>query len=227
MNLRDLRAALREMLDDQTEPPLWPDETVDRKLNNAVREACIRARLLKDDAISKPTLCSYPIVAGQVSVKFNPAILVPRSGALKGTACKLWALMAEGMDKVCPGWDTDSGSPGAPEYMVMDLAQKTIRLHPVPDVAYTLQLRVWRMPLDSERMKAEDSEPVIQIPDAEELCHWAAHELYLKADSETEDKQKSAEHLALFEQRFGPRPSLLEMARWADSPPRIRRSHLF
>lgn len=226
MNLGELRASLREMLDDATPKYLWSNDTLDRFLNNAVREVCIRARLLKDDADSQPKLCVLNFDAGQSRIKHAPEILVVRSGTIDGQCHKLWALTAESLDRREPGWDV-TGEVGTPRYLVMDLAQKVLRLFPTPDVAGVLRLRVWRVPLDSERMAGEKKDPVVVLPDPEELRHWAAHEAYLIKDSETFDPSRSADHLALFEQRFGTRPSLHEMARWADSPPRVRYARMF
>lgn len=226
MELSELRAATRTMLNDQAAPYRWPDEDIDRRLNNAVREACIRARLLKDDADSLPELCSIAYTAGQRIVAYAPEILVVRNGAIDGMIDKLWALSAESMDKVAPGWDSTL-QPSVPQYLVVDLSQKRLRLVPTPDVAGTLKLRVWRMPLVTELMVDDSDEPVIALPDPEELCHWAAYECYLVKDAETLDANAASEHLALFEQRFGTRPSLHDMARWADSPSRVRHAHMF
>lgn len=226
MDLSELRAATRVMINDEAAPYRWPDPDIDRRLNNAVREACIRARLLKDDADSLPALCSIDFTAGQKIVPYAPQILAVRSGAIVGGVCKLRALSAESMDREVPGWDSTLQA-GTPQYMVMDLAQKRIRLVPTPDVAGTLTMRVWRSPLEGDLMTGDTDEPVIALPDPEELCHWAAYECYLVKDAETLDTNAASEHLALFEQRFGSRPSLHEMARWADSPPRVRHAHMF
>jgi hypothetical protein len=226
VNLGELRAATRTLMGDLAQPYLWEDADIDRRLNNAVREACLRARLLKDDADSLPALCSLPITAGQAIVAYNAAILVVRSGVLVGSCRKLWALSAESMDRQEPNWDTNTCT-GTPEYMVMDLTQKTLRLYPTPDTSTTLRLRVWRMPLATDLMESDTDEPVIQIPDVEELCHWAASECYMVNDAELRSEAKSGEQLALFEQRFGSRPSLHDMARWADSPSRVRHAHMF
>jgi hypothetical protein len=230
MNTAELLAALREKLDDETAPHLWPDKTLVRYLNNAVREACLRARLLKDDETSCAALCRLPVVVGQAYVKYPAEILVVRDGRLASGSCeKLWALTAESMDRHRPGWQSTANSPSTPEVMVTDLAQKTLRLVPTPAVDDTLYLRVWRVPREQERLSLErkEREPLIQIPDPEELCHWAAYEAYMKHDSDNEDKSAAADHLKLFESRFGQRPTLHEMARWADSPPRIRYAGMF
>lgn len=228
MDLAALRSSLRQnVLDDTVEPYLWSDETLNRFLNNAVREACIRARLLKVDAESDAKLCRIAVAANQSTVKFNPCILALRSGIIEGACNNLWAMTSRSMDLLEPGWDNGTHQASRPEYMVMDLAQKSFRLFPKPSEAIVLRLRAWRTPKDSEVMEGDDQEPAVVIPDPEELRHWAAHEAYLNTDSDHFDAQKSATHLDLFENRFGPRPTLHEMARWADSPPRHRRVQTF
>lgn len=243
MDLGALLCSLRQMLDDETQPYLWSDPTLTRFLNNAVREACIRARLLKDDAVSLPALCVLPVTAGESRLTYDKHILVVRSGILRHVSpsgspppCpprhlehhKLRALTADSMDRQEPYWDSrEDLSNSAPRYMVMDLAQKTIRLWPTPQINAELHLRVWRMPLEADRMKAPSDCPLIELPDPEELRHWAAHEAYLIKDAETFDPTRSASELSLFEQRFGTRPTLHDMARWADSPPRVRHAHMF
>lgn len=227
VNLGDLRAATRAVLNDIVEPYLWQDDFIDHALNNAVREACIRARLLKDDEMTQPKLCQYTVQPNQPLIAFDPTILVPRSGRMASGYHKLWALTAESMDRVRPCWENSMETPGCPRFMIMDLSQKTIRLHPTPEIADTLNLRVWRMPQPTELMQADADTPVIQIPDAEELKHWAAYEAYLSPDGESAHTERAQLHLAYFEQRFGARPSLHEMARWADSPPRVRHAVMY
>lgn len=228
MDLGELRAALREsVLDDTVEPFQWSDDTLNRYLNNAVREACIRARLLKVDAETDPKLCRIAVAANQSTVQFNPAIMAIRSGIIEGACSKLWALPSESMDMLEPGWDNGAHEASRPCYMVMDLAQKSFRLFPKPADAIVLRLRVWRAPKDAEKMVTDSDPPAISLPDPEELKHWAAHEAYQCADQELANAQKSASHLAIFENRFGPRPTLHEMARWADSPPRVRHVQTF
>jgi hypothetical protein len=228
MKLVDFIAVIRSMLDDEAEPQLWSDEELTRYLNNAVREACIRARLLRVDAVGDPATCVIaidPVDGGRVA--FDSSILVPRSGSIVGAPHKLWALASYDMDRVQPGWDEARDEAGTPRVMVMDLAQKSIQLWPKPDRAMTLHLRAWRVPRGDELLVNDADEPVIKIPDIEELRHWVAHEAYLKKDADANAEDASGTHLSLFEQRFGTRPSLMAMARWADSPPRVRHVQTF
>ena len=50
MNLAALRAECRTRLGDEANPPLWADKWLDERLNEAEREACIRARLIEDSS---------------------------------------------------------------------------------------------------------------------------------------------------------------------------------
>ncbi|MGH8117638.1 MAG: hypothetical protein ACREP0_05140 [Rhodanobacteraceae bacterium] len=159
MNTRELLAALREMLDDTTQPYLWPDESLVRRLNNAVREACLRARLLKDDETSCPNLCRLQVRAGDPYVRYAPQILVVRRGRLRGAhRNKLWALTAESMDRYRPDWQDWGATPAHPAFMVMDLTQKTLRLVPTPAADDTLYLRAWRMPRPQEQLSLRSRE---------------------------------------------------------------------
>ncbi|MDN5939264.1 MAG: hypothetical protein L0H83_11455 [Salinisphaera sp.] len=228
MELLDLRSATRAMLDDSEEPHLWPDEDIDRRLNNAVREACLRARLLRSDAESDPDVCSVPVTAGQSRIELDPSIMAVRSASLADGANTLRIVASTDMDRFEPGWDAGRLESGMPFYLVVDMGPNAARLWPTPDADATLRLRVWRMPTDLELMEGDSDEPVITLPDPEELCHWAAYECYMVTDSQTYDADAAGTHLQLFEARFGKRPNLHEMSRWADAPsPRARHTQYF
>lgn len=50
MNLESIREDARFRLKDDVEPYFWKDEWIDGRINDAVREACIRARLIEDNS---------------------------------------------------------------------------------------------------------------------------------------------------------------------------------
>jgi hypothetical protein len=228
VDLDGLTSATRVWLDDTVEPYLYAETDVTRRLNNAVREAALRARLMRHDADTDPKRCSITVPASAAGVaKFDPSIIAIRSGSISTAAHKLWAVASGDMDDYECGWDAGRGETGDPCYMVMDLEQKMLRLWPTPTEDLTLRLRVWRVPVEDEQMVAGADEPVIQIPDAEELAHWACYECFLTKDADTYDPTAAASHLAQFEARFGRRPSTHEMARWGDAPPRRRRGNFF
>ncbi|CAM5591533.1 phage adaptor protein [Rhodanobacter lindaniclasticus] len=229
MNTGALLAACREMLNDLAQPYGWDDAQLVRYLNNAVGEACLRARLLKDDASTLPELCVYPVEAGESLIRLRPEVIVVRSGRLAGQPHKLWALTSKSMDRLHGNWEDESRPPDTPQHLVMDVARKTVRLWPTPAANGELHLRVWRMPLARERLCVDQpkGEPVVDVPNIEDLKHWVGHEAYLTKDGERNDPAASALHLTLFENRFGERPTLHEMARWADSPPRVRYAQMY
>ncbi len=230
MNLQDLTDATRQMLDDVAEPYLWSDDVLHRFANNAVREVCIRARLLRDDAVSSPAICRVTVpVTAKGRFKLDPSVIALRAATLDDGHYKLWAVSSHDMDRREPGWDGGLAESGRPLFIVMDLEQKAVQLYPIPAGDVMVNLRVWRVPTPDEQMSDEDGhgEPAVEIPDAEELKHWIAHEAYLIRDEDANNPDLSARHLAIFEERFGRRPSFHDMARWADSPPRRRSSTTF
>ncbi len=101
--------------------------------------------------------------------------------------------------------------------------------HVTPDAAATLRLRAWRVPIDSELMEGPKDEPVVTLPDEENLKHWIVHEAFQHKDGEEGDPQRAAAAEAQFTAIYGRRPSFDDMARWADSPPTptILRGHYF
>ncbi|MGC1549381.1 MAG: hypothetical protein WA777_12700 [Rhodanobacter sp.] len=236
MTLGELLQSLRQMLSDEVEPYQWSTLELTRYLNNAVREACLRARLMRTDADNEPSVCAYDVVAPATPptsmpqsgrIRLHASIIAIRSAAMLTAPYKLRLVSSDDMDRMEMGWDTVRLEIGQPRYLIVDLAQKVVQLWPLPMAADTLRLRLWRGPLDTELMREPGDKSIINQPDAEELKHWAAHEAYLKKDGENFDENRSNNHLALFEQRFGARPSLHEMRRWADTPPRERFARMF
>lgn len=228
MNLESLLGRVRNDLDDIAEPYLYSDEVLTGYLNTAVLEAAIRARLLKDDDITNPDLCLIPVVAGQADYTIDPLVYVVRHAFIKGASHKLTRITTRSLDKVEPGWDMRPDTErGDPCYLIMDISQRLVRLFPKPQAAGELCLRIWRKPLDEERMESGEDEPCIAIADHESLKDWALHEAYLVKDSELYDPDRSATHLGLFERKFGQRPSENELARWYDNPPTKHRAHFF
>ncbi|HET6631507.1 MAG TPA: DUF6682 family protein [Rhodanobacteraceae bacterium] len=227
MNLGELRAAARARLDDTVEPTLWSDEELDRWANNAVREVCIRTRTLKDDAEGNAELCQVAVTAGEASVAIDPVILAVQAAALAGGRCHgLRLLDAASLDRLEPGW-AERNEQGTPWACVVGLRQNLLRLFPTPAADDTLRLRVWRMPSEDEQLVGETDEPVLALPNAEDLVHWICYEAYQKKDAEAQDLAAAGRHLNLFAEAFGERPTLREIALWGATPTRVRHAVMF
>jgi hypothetical protein len=221
MELSELRDAVREELDDTVSPYKRDDARLDRALNNAVREACLRTRRLQDDT---STICTVALVADQATYSLNDTILVVRAVHVDGRTQALVRTTAERLDLLHPGWSHVSTTSGVPAYVVFDVGQKTLRVYPTPgqteeDAAAKLHLRVWRLPLESERMEGGGDEPALSLTNPEDLKLWACAELLGGKDAELADPARAAEYESRFAAKFGPRPSEHDLKVWSTSPP--------
>lgn len=72
MDLSSLRQEARFRLKDEAQPYFWADDWLDDKINEAEREACLRARLIKDGS---SLVASLDLVAGQKRYEIDPRII--------------------------------------------------------------------------------------------------------------------------------------------------------
>lgn len=222
MNLGLLRLASRQLINDDAGAMLVQDEELDRYCNNAVAEAAIRTRLLKDD---DGPATRIPLVVGQARYALDPDVLGVLAAHVTGRMEPLIRTTAPRLDGLEPGWSHQTRPTGSPRYAVLNLGQKSVTLFPAPAFADTLHLRVWRVPSEAELMEEEDDEPALILPRPEALKHWVAFEVYSKKDGELDDNQRAKDQLALFEAAFGPRPTAHQLTLWSTSPitgPRAR-----
>jgi hypothetical protein len=64
MTLQELRSLVRRRMRDNGTPPLIDDDEIDANLNEAQREACVRALLIEDDVDLDVTTDRPAIQAG-------------------------------------------------------------------------------------------------------------------------------------------------------------------
>lgn len=208
---------VRVMLDDTTEPYLYETDFLLASLNSGIAEVALRTRCLQDDT---GPACTVETKAGTSRYTLLPEVIVVRAAHIVGQRDPLKRTTAAMLDKLEPGWCSDAvPRQGRPEYIVFDLAQKSITLFPVPAEVAELRLRIWRLPDESEQIEDLCDEPVILLPDPMVLKHWVLHECYLVKDSELYDPERAALHLQQFEERFGPRPTIQALQQWSVSPP--------
>lgn len=212
MNLAEIIELSRDWLDDEEEPFLYPTPRLERYADEAQTEGCIRTRALFDS--QDPDLCSIQLVAGQVLYPLNPAILVVRRAEYRPSQvgarpCVLRRTTFGQLDWEDSSWTTRTGKP---EAIVQDLQQRTLRLSHIPPAnPGTLQLTVWRKPLESEALETASDEPLLDTVSHMYLVHWVCYRAFLKMDGEARNGPLAAEHLAQFEQHFGPRPTAAQL----------------
>nr|MBP8161105.1 hypothetical protein [Ottowia sp.] len=72
MTLEDLIHRFRVLSLDNVTPPFWADEDVIDWLNEAQNEACIRARLIREDELE--AVCSIALTPGTHTYALNPLV---------------------------------------------------------------------------------------------------------------------------------------------------------
>lgn len=209
MNLAEIVAQARDWLDDEAEPYLWSDEALTRWANEAQVEVAVRTRCLVDD--TTPEVCTVTVVAGTAVYPLHPSIAVVRRYEYRRAS-----VMPEVLARRTTNWmDRNfggqwTGQIGRPYIAIPDLSSRTFRLDRIPtaDDVGTIQLTVWRKPLDAEKLEGEEDEPAFDDAYHMALVNWICHRAYLKRDPETYSRPASDDHLGQFVAAVGNRPTL-------------------
>lgn len=212
--LGQLREDCREELDDEVAPYLFTDAYLNKRLNEAVEEAAIRARLLVES--NRADICHIELEAGRAQYTLHESIMVIRRAVLASDRSEpLCRTTTAALDGHRCKWRDETGTP---EYLVRDQQARTFYVSPIPTKADTLQLTVWRTPTDDELMEADDDEPCIDQSYHDKLMHWACFRALSKRDVEQNSTKDADRHLAMFEAAFGARPSATQLQSLAIDP---------
>jgi len=201
MNLEGLIKQYRIAADDGVEPYRAEDVVVTQWLNDAIAEACIRGRLLHESA--NPVVCQIAVTAGAAVYPLHEALYEIDYLAFKptGNTCRrdVKLISREELDRIQPGWRERAGRV---EFAIQ--SDTTIRLAFAPDMAGTLYLEGYRLPL---AVLTDDADaPEINPAHHAKLVHWALHRGFSVPDSETIDPNRAALAEAEFSAYFGLRP---------------------
>ena len=208
MDLAAIRTTTRQRLDDAVGPSyLWSDAELDEFANEAVTEACIRARLNTD---SSSEAAKVNVIAGIAAYPLHASVLFIERAYLDTSAIALSKTSFHELDELSGTWPTESGTPT--QYIQdMDHAsaagtlENRLTLYPIPTVTETLSLTVYRLPM--VEMSSDGDEPEIPPHLHLNLVDWMCHRAYMKGDADTLDTGKALVFERRFEKRFGPRPS--------------------
>lgn len=220
MKVEDFIAEFRSTVADTEIPFFWSSELIVRYLNEAVQEACERAKLIEDR--STPAVCTITLVPDVSSYQLHPSVFEIKRATLRGRP--LDETSVEEMDADCPGWENWKGTP---RLFIFEQASGTqparIRLVRTPTQAETLALTVFRGALKPLSADIDIARPEIPERFHERLMDWILHRAYLKQDADTFDPNKAAASLALFVQSFGERPDAnVQRKRRDKRPPLVR-----
>lgn len=222
MKVADFIEAFRDQVEDHAVPPFWSDAQIVRYLNEAVQEACERAKLIEDRLT--PAVCTVTLAPDVSTYPLHPSVFEIKRVTFRGRP--LDETSVEEMDADCPGWETLKGLPRAYIFeQASGIRPANIRLVRTPTQADTLALTVYRGALKPLSADRDTERPEIPERFHENLMDWVLHRAYLKQDADTFDPTKAAESKALFVQAFGERPDANVQRKQRDRSPPIVQSN--
>ena len=201
MTLDDLIRRFRVRANDMAQPHLFADQDVIDWLNDAEEQACVRGRLLREDAL--PEMCRIVLEAGKHTYKLHQKLyeishlrVLPQNG---GRSRHLLIKTREWLDAEMPDW-RDSNRPAM--FAIQD--DISLRVVGKVDDGDALALECYRLPL--KPMEADNSKPEIHIAHHDHLIDWALHRAFSVPDAETFDPNRAALAEQAFTAYFGSRP---------------------
>ena len=197
MTLEDLIRRFRVLSLDNATPPFWADEDVTDWLNEAQNEACVRARLIREDELD--AVCRISLTPGTHTYALHPLVyeiislwIKPASGRKRPVTLR----SREWLNHHMPEW-RDCTRPA--EIAIQD--DTTVRIVGAVEAGDTLELECYRLPL---RPMANDTDkPEIHLAHHQHLIDWALHRAFSVPDAEAFDPNRAALAEQAFTRYFG------------------------
>lgn len=201
MNLEDLIRRFRTLAGDKKAPFMWEDEDIRDWLNDAQVQACVRGRLLLEDADA--AMCVIDIEADRHTYPLHEKLyeLVRLDYKATGESCStpIKVVSREWLDDKQPHW-REIHRPT--RYAIQ--GETSIRLAGTPTTAGVLTIEAYRLP--REVMAQPASRPEIHEASHEHLINWALHKAFSVPDAQAFDPQRAALAEDAFTAYFGRMP---------------------
>lgn len=204
MQLSELIELFRQEADDTVQPFLWDDPEVMDFANDAVDEACRRARLLVDSTTPEITALTV-LTTDSGLAELDERVIFVRRARIPGRKA-LRRMSMQDMESHNPYWQDTAAS--TPVYFIPDYETGKLLFWPTPDANTTVLLTVVRTAL--EPMNDDSDVPELAPRHHRSLRYWMLYRAYSKQDSQANDPKKAADALALFEQEFGKKSSAID-----------------
>lgn len=202
MNRSDLRSFCRTLADDAVTPYQVSDTQFNDFIQEALDEACLRARLLYDmDAgpitlvVDQSTYNTDTATLGRNYFFFERMYLVAKKR-------ELIPVSMDQLDRAKDNWQSEGS--GIPEYYLIDQLPDRIRFNPTPSEVDTVQFRGYYMPAS---IANDTDELVINTIHHRNLSDWVLYRFYSIHDADIAASELAAVHLMKFEKNFGRRMS--------------------
>ena len=175
-----------DVLRDAATPYLWSDALIYRRLSEAQEIHARRAYSIVDETTTLLTEADTAVYANDATTLFIlSATLSTSSTDLRNYTRK--AIPSHLLT-----------STGEPRIYTLDEATNKIRLYPVPDAEYTINLRIARLPLAAI---ASSSTPEIQARYHLDLAEYAAWRCLMDNDVDGQANKAAERHKGDWEQR--------------------------
>lgn len=197
MNRAQLIKRFRALADDKVEEFFWSDDDLGDWLNDAQNQACVRGRLLVEDA--NPDVCRIALAPGQNTYQLHRAayeLIDVRVGSDSERKTRLQLVTREWLDAEMPDWREYSGRAG---WCIQD--DRSVRIVGKCDAGSSLMLECYRLPLQD--IEQDGDEPEIHRAHHEHLIQWMLYRAFSKPDSEAFDPNRAALAEQAFTAYFG------------------------
>lgn len=209
MEVAALLSEYRRRADDRVEQYYVDDEEAMRFASEAEREACMRANLIFDTETEGVAV--YDVASGQTVLQLSPLVLrIDHATFRPSSGGRESCLVLTGIDWIREQRGSESRESTYLEALA-HVERTQARLFPIPRVAGTLRLQVYRLPQFA--LEAPDDEPEIAEEHHDGLIDWMLYRTWSAKDSEQEDPARADRALADFTARFGERPTASVMRR--------------
>lgn len=187
MNLTELIAAARtDILDDTVSPYLWSDAQLTRYANEAIKEACKRAPLLR-------RTYNVKVISGKAEYTLESSVRTILFAKLNNQVESLAQSTDAALSAVDYQWRDLTGVPKA--YV---RTNTKLRLYPNPTTDDVLVLNTTNIPDEDFDLEDEFDQTYI-----ESLMYWIAYKAYMLNDADTFNPVKASEFRQLFDAAFG------------------------
>lgn len=171
----------------------WTNEELAFFLTQAEREVARRAKLLKDTS----GRYDFTTVANQMEYPLDPKIM--RVLHVQYDDTPLCQAEIEPIYRT-KGWKTRAGRPG---YFIPDHSSRSLSLWPIPDSTYSIELIVYRYPLQDLNWDLADT----QSPEIHEVHHlpminFAAYLAYMKDEANALDPTRAIQFKTFFDNDY-------------------------
>lgn len=205
MTLQELIRRFRVSTRDTKLPYLFPDEDVTDWLNDALEQACIRGRLIRDDSTTAVTRIALTSGTHTYSLHESAYELISlrllRLSGDKPITLKLQS--REWMDRNQPEWRDETRNVSDTRTVIQD--DTSLRVVGVITTGDVLDLECYRLPLDP--LATDVDEPEIHRSHHLHLIQWALHRAYSIPDVEVFDPNRAEQAERAFTRYFGLLPN--------------------